>query len=245
MEQYADIGNIRIYTDGRIYNISKSKFVHITKNKSTGYSTVSVGGANHYVHRLVAQAFIPNPDGKEEVNHIDGDKDNNFYTNLEWVSSTENKAHAVETGLATNNTDRQRKSRSKTGKVTAKRLSETYTVITEQPVEITNNVTGESKTFVSGAEASRYYNHGISWARGVINHPTKMYRGKYLDIKPWNKDNIPGNSDKFVVTDKSNNQVHVFKSAVGADAYFNKSHGYFSKIAKNGGHNGYWEVRYE
>lgn len=62
-----------------------------------GYEQVSLAGRLYSVHRLVAKAFIPNPENKPEVNHIDGNKLNNVVKNLEWTTQSENKIHCAHT----------------------------------------------------------------------------------------------------------------------------------------------------
>lgn len=64
-----------------------------------GYERVNLGGRTHQVHRVVALTWLPNPQGLPQVNHKDGNKQNNCVENLEWATNQENRAHAVKLGL--------------------------------------------------------------------------------------------------------------------------------------------------
>ena len=90
---------------GQIRSIARQKGLALNPNKDTKYLMVNLWknnkGKNCYVHRIVAQTFIPNPDGLPEVNHIDGNRQNNCVSNLEWVSRQGNVKHAIRTGLRT------------------------------------------------------------------------------------------------------------------------------------------------
>lgn len=63
-------------------------------NRVGDYLGVNINGKVRTIHRIVAQAFIPNPDNKPHVNHKDGNKHNNHADNLEWCTRSENQLHA-------------------------------------------------------------------------------------------------------------------------------------------------------
>lgn len=79
---------------GEIINKRNGKKVKPQPN-GKGYLRVSIGGKMRFVHRLVAEKYVPNPENKPQVNHKDGNKLNNSVENLEWVTNMENRQHAV------------------------------------------------------------------------------------------------------------------------------------------------------
>jgi hypothetical protein len=99
-------GKYEVSNHGRARtNNQRPGLLTLTKQKS-GYRYVMVTQTNGKpknwrVHRLVAMLFIPNPSGLTEVNHIDGNKDNNHVSNLEWCTRSHNVKHSFDTGLKT------------------------------------------------------------------------------------------------------------------------------------------------
>lgn len=85
--------NYLIYEDGRVYSIKNNIFIK-HKDNGNGYKIVTLynnnGYKNKYVHRLVAESFIPNPEKLKYIDHIDRDKNNNKISNLRWVSAKDN-----------------------------------------------------------------------------------------------------------------------------------------------------------
>ena len=72
------------------------------KVNENGYIRVFIYNRTYALHRLIALAFIENPQNKEQVNHIDGNKINNIVDNLEWVTNSENQLHKFQIGLGNN-----------------------------------------------------------------------------------------------------------------------------------------------
>lgn len=91
-------GRYRVSDQGRVKSLNyqrtgKARILRTAANAA--YQSVGIGGKTVAVHRLVAEAFIPNPEGKTEVNHINCNTWDNRAVNLEWATPAENKAHYI------------------------------------------------------------------------------------------------------------------------------------------------------
>lgn len=92
-------GNVFRYTDGKFVRASIIRLGRKKRYLATTY--MEDGKQKHvYIHRVVAEIYIPNPDNLPQVNHIDGNPRNNMVDNLEWSSARDNILHAYRTGLA-------------------------------------------------------------------------------------------------------------------------------------------------
>lgn len=102
MYEVSNNGEVRskdriVYNNGG-YCLRKGKILKKHK-KRHNYLWVCIRGKSYSVHRLVANAFLPNRENKPFINHIDGNQQNNNVNNLEWVTQSENMLHAYKIGL--------------------------------------------------------------------------------------------------------------------------------------------------
>lgn len=98
------IARITVCKNKKVLKI-KQVIIKTKEDHRSGYLVVSLHRSvkkttTQYVHRLVAKTFIPNPQNKPLVNHLDGDKLNASVDNLEWVTYAENHQHAIQKNLA-------------------------------------------------------------------------------------------------------------------------------------------------
>lgn len=96
------LGIIRNRKTGKIKSqyLANGGYYFVTLHKD------NEGGKPRRVHRLIAEAFIPNPEGKPCINHINGNRSDYSIENLEWCNHQENMEHAFATGLANNTGER-------------------------------------------------------------------------------------------------------------------------------------------
>lgn len=133
------------------------KRVTLYKNRSPKY---------FLVHRLVAEAFIPEVEGKELINHIDCNPSNNYVSNLEWCNHTENLKHAYEN-----------------------RLNKSNDVII-----LLNTVTNEPKVFISKSEASLFLGRNKGFLSAILNKGELQVDEYEIYVRPNKKqEKVGGN----------------------------------------------------
>lgn len=155
MEEWRPIegtaGNYEVSSYGRLWsNISHRELR--TYINSDGYvmATFPISGVKkrRMMHRIVANAFIPNTEGKPQINHIDANRTNNHVENLEWCTPSENTRHSFKLGISKG------------------------TPHHEKPV-----VRSDGKLYNSMSDAARDLNVPYSYIRDVCNGTQKTTRG--------------------------------------------------------------------
>lgn len=168
------------------------------KVNDNGYIRVYIFNKTYAIHRLVALTFIENPENKEQVNHIDGNKLNNAVSNLEWNTCSENNLHKFQIGLGNNFTRK----------------------ITQYDLQM-----NKLKDFSSIVEASKVLNIGKSNIVGVLTNYRKSAGGfifKYLEDKNYYEAVKLNNKGKNVIQyDLEMNIIKIFNSIIEASKELN------------------------
>lgn len=95
--QVSNFGRVKSLSRFDRYNRFVTEKILVPRKHTGGYLRVQLSRKDFYIHRLVAEAFIPKVHGKEQINHKDMNKQNNCVDNLEWCTQLENNQHSYQT----------------------------------------------------------------------------------------------------------------------------------------------------
>ena len=211
-------GLYKVSSFGRVKRITTNK-LRLAGNNGMGYLFIPLckNGIvkNHYIHRLVAIHFVPNPKKKSTVNHKNGIKSDNNITNLEWCTQSENSQHGFDTGL-----------------ICQKKGAENSNSKPVIQYDLDGNKLNE---FISITEASMHTgiyasNIGLACSKRVLRAGDFQWRYKhqFKDVSSIGK---KGNGEKKVICfDKNMNLIKTYNSLSEA-AY--KTGGCLSSIGDN------------
>lgn len=219
-------GYIQMREKGRVRKYPKKPFIKSSKDNGKGYYTIAAFGHHYYVHRVVADCFVPNLFNYPEVDHINGDRSDNRAENLRWVDRAANMANPL---------------------TRAKHRQHSDSLYV--PIVQLDAVTGDFIKEWSGiAEAARGL--GISrtnvsaLVRGEGGKSLRGFRFVYLSLYDPSKDysvkykrgTFPGTnivSDTWVVAYKDDNIIKLFHSTTSAAKHYGCSCSGISKRCRS------------
>lgn len=166
MEQWKKVdgtdGRILVSDQGRVKSLLRDGRILKPTLDENGYLRLKITldrkPISYKVHRMVASAFIPNPNNLPQVNHINGNKTDNSVSNLEWVTNKENAAHAIRAGLWDTVIQGSKRENERRKKV------------------VTAHKDDQVMTFESVADAERHFNS---------RHISDVLKGKRQHVKGW------------------------------------------------------------
>ena len=158
----SDKGNVKNVNTGRIF---------AERYDGAGYRAVTLNGKNYNIHRLVALAFIPNPNRLPHINHIDEDKTNNNVENLAWCTASENVKHSIHRQCC------KVKQLTKEGELI--RIWESF-------YQIERELGYARQPITKVCKGRQRYAYGYKWlyvdlnSQRVVNRPVVVYKGSEL-----------------------------------------------------------------
>lgn len=163
-----------IADNGVVFNYRRGFLEFQRPHENFGYHIcgITVNGVrkDYRISRLVGEYYVPNPEDKPVINHLDGNKKNNLYTNLEWSTISENTKHAFDHGLARND----------------KGYEDSQSI----PVQMYDNDGNFIREFGSMGEASRITGFTKGYIYGNIRHNATKGTGGYYFTRNGNKNGV-------------------------------------------------------